>query len=268
MRIQCCHKHQGMLQILLHFLLISLNAIYTMDAEAAQSVTKQGHRLQEVINNDGHKYIQLKISLACRKSNSCIISHDLYSNHGHCFTLGWIDPVSYTHLFDAFESVNLEPCGLVDARGLHMNKKLLIHTEGAFALEDELCKDVVLIKLIPGMNPQLFDKLAEMDIRGIVIEAFGAGGINFVRRDLISELEKIVSCGISVVVCSQCLYEYSDFSIYQTGQKVLQHGVIQGYDMTSEACVTKLMWALGRSSDTAEVKKIFETNYVNEITLP
>ena len=134
--------------------------------------------------------------------------------------------------------------------------------------EDELCKDVVLIKLIPGMNPQLFDKLAEMDIRGIVIEAFGAGGINFVRRDLISELEKIVSCGISVVVCSQCLYEYSDFSIYQTGQKVLQHGVIQGYDMTSEACVTKLMWALGRSSDTAEVKKIFETNYVNEITLP
>ena len=85
---------------------------------------------------------------------------------------------------------------------------------------------------------------------------------------LISKLEEIVARGISVVVCSQCLYEYSDFSIYQTGQKVLQHGVIQGYDMTSEACVTKLMWALGKSTDTKEVKRIFETNYVNEITLP
>ncbi|MFQ6814409.1 MAG: hypothetical protein ACLRS2_18845 [[Clostridium] innocuum] len=38
--------------------------------------------------------------------------------------------------------------------------------------------------------------------------------------------------------------------------------------MTSEACVTKLMWALGKSTNTKEVKRIFETNYVNEITLP
>ena len=79
--------------------------------------------------------------------------------------------------FDAFESVNIEPCGRVDARGLRINRQLLIHPTNAFALDDELCKEVVLIKLIPGMNPLLFDKLAEMDIRGIVIEAFGAGGI-------------------------------------------------------------------------------------------
>ena len=78
----------------------------------------------------------------------------------------------------------------------------------------------------------------------------------------------MVEVGISVVVCSQCLYEFSDFSIYQTGQKVLQTGVIQGYDMTSEAAVTKLMWALGKSKDPREVKKLFEKNLVNEITLP
>lgn len=169
--------------------------------------------------------------------------------------------------FDAFESVNIEPCGIVDSKGLHFKKELLIQNHGEFTLEDQLCKDVVLVKLIPGMNPILFDKLKEMNVKGIVIEAFGAGGINFVRRDLISKLEEIVSQGISVVVCSQCLYEHSDFSIYQTGQKVLQHGVIQGYDMTSEACVTKLMWALGKSEDTEEIKQIFETSYVHEISL-
>ena len=73
--------------------------------------------------------------------------------------------------------------------------------------------------------------------------------------------------GICVVVCSQCLYERSDFSIYQSGQKVLETGVLEGLDMTSEAAVTKLMWALGQSSDPAEVRRMFRTNYVGEISI-
>lgn len=50
--------------------------------------------------------------------------------------------------------------------------KPLIHPTHAFALEDELCKEAVLIKLIPGMNPPRCSDNMEMDIRGIVIEAF------------------------------------------------------------------------------------------------
>lgn len=169
--------------------------------------------------------------------------------------------------FDAFESVNMEPVGIVDARGLHLNEDQRIKTLGTYALHDTICQDVFLIKLTPGMNPEIFDVLASRNYKGIVIEAFGAGGINFIRRDLISKLQELADKGISVVVCSQCLYENSDFSIYQTGQKVLKQGVIQGFDMTSEACLIKLMWALGRTQDPIEIKKIFATSYVNEITL-
>ena len=35
--------------------------------------------------------------------------------------------------------------------------------------------------------------------------------------------------------------------------------------MTTEAAVTKLMWALGQTSNISDIKKIFETNYAGEI---
>jgi L-asparaginases, type I len=172
-----------------------------------------------------------------------------------------------TTAFDAFESVNSPYAATVDSGGLKLNESILPRNENGFHLEDRLSNHVFLVKLTPGLDPEIFDMLLKMKYRGIVIEAFGAGGLNFVRRDLISKLQKIVECGISVVVCSQCLYERSDFTIYQAGQKALETGVLQAFDMTTEAAVTKLMWALGKTGKPEEIKRIFSTNYVGEISL-
>lgn len=172
-----------------------------------------------------------------------------------------------TTAFDAFESVNCPCAAVIDSGGLNINHGILPVCDGPFELEDQLCNGVFLVKLTPGLNPEIFDLLRNMNYRGIVIEAFGSGGLNFVRRDLISKLQKIVESGIAVVVCSQCLYERSDFTIYQVGKKALESGVLQAFDMTTEAAVTKLMWALGKTENPDEIKQIFSTNYVGEINL-
>lgn len=169
--------------------------------------------------------------------------------------------------FDAFESVNCPYVGTVDSNGLNINKQVLPNTNGLCEIKDNICRDVFLLKLTPGIDPKVFDMLASMNYKGIVIEAFGTGGLHYVHRDLISELQKLVEAGVTIVVSSQCLYERSDLSIYETGKMALKNGVLQAFDMTTEAAVTKLMWALGQTEDPAEVRRIFTMNFAGEVTL-
>lgn len=170
-----------------------------------------------------------------------------------------------TQGFDAFESVNQKYAGVIDSRGLTIHRKVTDFPYTQYQCQPECCKDVLLIKLIPGINPQLFDCLVDLKIKGVVIEAFGIGGLSFIRRDLTAKLEMLVQQGIAVVVCSQCLYENSDFSRYEVGQRAIEKGVMQAYDMTSEAAVTKLMCLLERSQNLKEVQQLMQKNLVNDI---
>jgi L-asparaginase len=38
--------------------------------------------------------------------------------------------------------------------------------------------------------------------------------------------------------------------------------------MTTEAVVTKMMWALGQTDDPKEVVRMFQKNYAGEISIP
>lgn len=171
---------------------------------------------------------------------------------------------THTTDFGAFESVNWPTVATVSGAGLSIRNEAIPIAAEPCVLREKLCQEVFLIKLTPGLNPEVFDMLLDMHYRGVVIEAFGAGGLHFIRRNLIEKLHIAAQAGMAVVVCSQCLYEGSNFTLYQAGQRALAQGVIQGYDMTTEAAVTKLMWALGQTKDLEQVRRYFDISLAGE----
>ncbi len=144
--------------------------------------------------------------------------------------------------FDAFDSINLPPVGTFDAVGLHLEDEPA-PCPAFDPGEDPLAIDpkVFLLKMMPGTNPDIFDHILKAGYRGLVLEAFGLGGLHYIRRNLIDSLRKISSAGVITLVTTQCLYEKADFNIYEVGKGFQVPGIYGAHDMTTEAAVTKLM---------------------------
>ena len=132
------------------------------------------------------------------------------------------------------------------------------------SLNDSIC----VLKLIPGVKPDLLQYLfSQYDC--LVIESFGVGGIPETLLDIFyKEMKQWQQKGKIVVIATQVANEGSDMSVYEVGRKAKDDfGLIETYDMTLEATVTKLMWIL--SEPHTDYEKVRERFYhtVNHDTL-
>ena len=108
------------------------------------------------------------------------------------------------------------------------------------------------------MNASVLDYMAS-HYDAVIIESFGVGGLPSCESwDFYSAIEKWVSIGKTVVMTTQVTNEGSNMSIYEVGQTIKQEfGLLEAYDMTLEATVTKLMWILGQTNDRSQIHDLF-----------
>ncbi|KKT77124.1 MAG: L-asparaginase type I family protein [Candidatus Peregrinibacteria bacterium GW2011_GWA2_44_7] len=75
-------------------------------------------------------------------------------------------------------------------------------------------------------------------------------------------LQKMIESGIA----TQMEEGQTNLKAYEVGYHALEAGVMEARDMTTEACVTKLMWCLAQTRDLKKIRKMMGTDYAGEIT--
>lgn len=183
---------------------------------------------------------------------------------GGAVILGTRARKTYSKSYGAFSSINYPVLGVVQEGRLVPYIQPPVGATPRFY--HSLNQRVSLVKLIPGLSPAYLEfALRESD--AVLVESFGVGGVpagdqgNF--YDLIRRAEE---AGKTVVVSTQVQNEGSDLAVYNVGHRLKTDlGVLESYDMTTEAAVAKLMWALAQTKDRQEVAKLFYTPVAQDI---
>ena len=108
------------------------------------------------------------------------------------------------------------------------------------------------------MNGDILDYLFK-HYDAIIIESFGVGGIPSYEDDSFHRaIERWVTAGKFVIMTTQVTNEGSNMSVYEIGKTIKKEfGLLEAYDMTLEATVTKLRWILGQTRDHDKVREMF-----------
>lgn len=169
--------------------------------------------------------------------------------------------------FNAFESENYPVLAEAGIK-IEYNKPYLKHFEqdAILNVHQTLDENVIILKLFPGITEKVVRNVLEIkELRGVVLETYGSGNAP-TDEWFLKLMKEFIDKGIIIFNVSQCNGGRVSQGRYQTSQFLQEIGVVSGADITTEAAITKLMFALGQSEDIQEVKKILKRSIAGEMS--
>ncbi len=157
-----------------------------------------------------------------------------------------------TFSYNAFSSINFPALAQVQ------NDRIIYYVApcppcGKLKFYDQLNTNIFLLKLTPGISPEIIPLIVKL-YDCIVVESFGVGGLpDSILDTLCSEMARYEPHKKVLVITTQVTYEGSAVDTYEVGRRVRNRvRFLETRDLTLEAAYTKLMWILGKGVSSWE----------------
>lgn len=167
--------------------------------------------------------------------------------------------------FEAFRSPNFP---VLAEAGIHIryNDEVLVNNAGQeFICHYHIDNRVGVLKLFPGISKDTIEAVLNSNVRSIVMETFGSGN-TMTDSWFLDLLEKAIKSGKNILDISQCKVGSVELGRYETSQGLKSIGVLNGYDMTFETAVTKLMYLQGELENQEDVAHWVQQSLRGELT--
>ncbi|HWK28596.1 MAG TPA: asparaginase [Solirubrobacter sp.] len=168
--------------------------------------------------------------------------------------------------FEAFESPNVAALGSAGVTIEVDGARLRTAAPAPIALPAALDAPVGLLRLYPGMPAALLEAALAAPVRGLVLEAYGAGTVPAADPEVLRVLAEGAARGVVILVVSQCVDGRVDLGAYASSGPLVRAGAVGGLDMTTEAAYAKLVVLLSEGHRADALRELLARDLAGELT--